>query len=77
MSYIRRMRTIILLIAYAAALLVAPHSAVASTAASACYGVGSPDARAYCLAMAHRDPGRCYNIQSGGLRAVCLAEVRR
>lgn len=71
------MRTIVLSLAYAAALLVAPHSAVAAAAASACYGVGNPDARAYCLAMAHRDPGRCYNIQGSGLRAACLAEVRR
>jgi hypothetical protein len=72
------MRIIVLTIAYASALLVAPHSAVAgSSAASACYNVQDTDARASCLAQVHREPSRCYNIQRADLRALCLSEVRR
>lgn len=44
--------------------------------ASSCYGLPSADARAYCLARAHGDPGRCYAVQDPALRATCLAEVR-
>ncbi len=78
MSYSRPMRRIILTIAYVSALLVAPHSAVAgSSAASACYNVQDADARAACLARAHRDSSRCYNVQRADLRALCLSEVRR
>lgn len=78
MSYILSMRSIILTLAYASAILVAPHSAIASgNAASACYNVQDADARSACLARAHRDPGRCYNVQRADLRALCLAEVRR
>ena len=72
------MRSIILTLAYVSALLVVPHSAIASgNAASACYNVQDADARAACLARVHRDPGRCYNIQRADLRVVCLSEVRR
>ena len=72
------MRSIILILAYVSALMVAPHSAIAGvSAASACYNVQDADARAACLARVHRDPGRCYNIQRADLRAVCLSEVRR
>lgn len=73
------MRTIILALAYLSALIIAPHVALADTAqqASACYNIGDADARAYCLARAHRDTGRCYNVQRPDLRAQCLAEVRR
>ena len=78
MSYIRSMRSIILILAYVSALMVAPHSAIAGgSAASACYNVQDADARAACLARVRRDPGRCYNIQRADLRAVCLSEVRR
>ena len=48
----------------------------AATDAGSCYTVADADARAYCLAKAHRDPGRCYAIQGSGLRSLCLAEVR-
>lgn len=72
------MRSIILILAYVTALLVAPHSAIASSsAASACYNVQDADARAACLARAHREPSRCYNVQRADLRALCLSEVRR
>ena len=78
MSYILSMRIIVLTIAYATALLVAPHSAIAgSSAASACYNVQDADARAYCLARVHRDPGRCYNVQRADLRSACQAEAHQ
>lgn len=48
-----------------------------STTASACYNISDADARAACLARAHRDPGRCYSVQRSELRAQCLAEVRQ
>lgn len=41
-----------------------------------CYTVANPDARAYCLAKARKDPGTCYTIQAPGLRSMCLAEVK-
>lgn len=44
--------------------------------AGSCYSISDPDARAYCLARAHRDPARCYSISDAGLRSQCLAEVR-
>lgn len=78
MSYILSMRIIVLTIAYVTALLVAPHSAVAGgSAAGACYNVQDADARASCLARAHREPSRCYNVQRADLRALCLSEARR
>ena len=58
-----------------AALLAASPANAAD--ASTCYTIASADQRAYCLAKAHRDPGRCYSVQDAGLRAQCLAEVRR
>lgn len=45
--------------------------------AVACYNVGDSDARSYCLARAHREPGQCYNIRRDDMRSMCLAEVRR
>ena len=78
MSYILSMRIIVLTVAYASALLVAPHSAIAGgSAASACYNVQDADARASCLARVHREPSRCYNVQRADLRALCLSGVRR
>jgi len=74
------MKTAILTIAYAAALLVTPGVAIAQQSdqqASGCYNIASADARAYCLARAHRDPGRCYSIQAADLRQFCLAWVRQ
>lgn len=80
-EYITAMKKTAALITYAAALLLSPHAAMAqkqpATDAVACYSISSPDARAYCLARVHRDPGRCYNVQYLELRAICLAEVRR
>jgi len=78
-DYTARMKHLVLAVAYTCALLVAPHSALADQAksASACYGIGNPDTRAYCMARAHRDTGRCYNIKAADLRSLCLAEVRR
>lgn len=55
---------------------VLPAAAQASDA-GACYAIANADARAFCLARAHRDPGRCYAIQAPDLRSACLAEVRR
>ncbi|KAB1078447.1 hypothetical protein F6X53_14890 [Methylobacterium soli] len=45
--------------------------------AGSCYGVSDADARAYCLARAHREPSGCYAIQDSGMRSSCLAEVRK
>lgn len=44
---------------------------------SACYNVADGDARTYCLARAHREPGQCYSIKRADLRSQCLAEVTR
>lgn len=75
------MRSIILSLAYVAALFVAPHNAIAgqdrAAQAGACYNIQDADARAMCLARAHRDPGRCYSVQRPDLRAMCLAEARQ
>lgn len=65
------MKTILFLLALLSA------SPAFSTDAGSCYAIGSPDARAYCLAKAHKDPGRCYAIQDSATRSQCLAEVRR
>lgn len=54
----------------------APAFADATAAAGACYAITDADARAACLAKAHRDPGRCYSVKDSGKRAVCIAEVR-
>ena len=45
--------------------------------AGTCYTIGDADARAFCLARAHRNVGMCYSIQESGLRARCRAEVTR
>ena len=45
--------------------------------AGACYSIPDHDARAWCLARAHKDPSRCYSVQDASKRAECLAEVRR
>ncbi len=45
--------------------------------ASSCYAIAEADARTYCLALAHNDPGRCYAIQDSAMRSRCLAEVRQ
>lgn len=61
---------------YIVALVLASNSARAADT-SACYNIPDADARTYCLARAHRQPGQCYNIQRADLRAQCFAEVRR
>lgn len=55
----------------------ANERAASSARASACYNISDADARAACLARAHRDPGRCYSVQRADARAQCLAEVRQ
>lgn len=70
-----RIASILFLIIFGALLLL-PLAAMAQDAGS-CYVIGDADARAYCLARAHREPGRCYAIQRPDLRALCLAEVRK
>lgn len=62
-----------------AAILLSTSAVHAASPArtSACYSVQDADARAMCLARAHREPGRCYSIQRADLRAQCLAEVRQ
>ena len=80
MSYIRAMRTMILALAYVFALLVTPQAALAETRQpqpSSCYNIQDADARAFCLARAHRNPSMCYSVQRPDLRSMCLAEVRR
>lgn len=60
----------------AIAALMSTTAAQASNT-SACYNVADSDARTYCLARAHREPGQCYSIRRPDLRAQCLAEVQR
>lgn len=57
-------------------MLLAVAGQVQAADSSACYSIGNADARAYCLAKAHRNSSGCYSIQSSDLRAQCLAEVR-
>lgn len=71
------MRNIFATITYAAAITLTPQFALAAAATGACYNIGDADARAYCLARAHREPGQCYSIQQASMRSQCLAEVRR
>jgi hypothetical protein len=59
-----------------AALLLASSLAAADDA-SACYNIADADARAYCLARAHRQPAQCYSIRNPAMRSMCLAEVRQ
>lgn len=59
------------------AALPAAHPGMArATDASTCYTIPDADARTFCLAKAHHDPGMCYAIQNTALRSECLAEVR-
>jgi len=70
--------TILLSVLGGTAVTSAPSARADGAAdASSCYVIGDPDARAYCLARARRDPGTCYAIQRPDLRTQCLAEVRR
>ena len=59
--------------------LFGPVIALAGQAAtaSACYNITDADARTYCLARAHRQPGQCYSIQNPAMRSMCLSEVRK
>ena len=45
--------------------------------AGACYTIHNADARAYCLAKAHRSPSYCSSIQNADLRAECRATVQQ
>ena len=57
-------------------LMLMPQFAMAADA-SACYNIADADARTYCLARAHRQPGQCYSIQNPAMRSMCLSEVRK
>jgi len=61
---------------YLAGLLLGLTSAASAADSSSCYNIADADARTYCLALAHNDPGRCYAIQDSALRSRCLAEIR-
>lgn len=67
----------IFLIALACAWVLLANHGASAAGASACYNVADSDARTYCLARAHREPGQCYSIQRSELRQQCLAEVTR
>jgi len=43
---------------YVVGLMLMPQFAMAADA-SACYNIADADARTYCLARAHRQPGQC------------------
>lgn len=64
------------IITHVAALMLMPQFVMAADA-SACYNIADADARTYCLARAHRQPGQCYSIQNAAMRSMCLAEVRK
>ena len=49
----------------------------AAADAGTCYVIHDADARAFCLARAHRNVGMCYSIQEPALRSQCRAEVTR
>lgn len=55
----------------------APALADAAAAASTCYTISDPDARAYCRAKATQEVATCYAIKRPDYRAMCLAEVRK
>lgn len=87
-DYNRRMNTrnlkiaIVLGYGFIVACIMIPVLLYAATPAhaantSACYSVGDADARAYCLAKAHREPSICYSIIRADMRAMCLAETRK
>ena len=60
-----------------AILLLGLTDTVNAADTSSCYAIAEADARTYCLALAHNDPGRCYAIQDSAMRSRCLAEVRQ
>lgn len=63
----------------ASGILASPFLALPARAndAGTCYTISDADARALCLARAHRNIGMCYSIQEPSLRAQCRAEVAR
>lgn len=65
------------LVVFAIGLALMAQCSARAADASACYNISDADARSYCLARAHREPGTCYTIQRADLRAQCLAEVRK
>lgn len=75
-SKTRRLLLSLLLVFALAVSLFGPIIAMAADS-GACYSIGDADARAYCLARAHREPSQCYSIQRHDMRSMCLAEVRR
>ncbi len=62
---------------YLAGLLLGLTATANAADTSSCYAIAEADARTYCLALAHNDPGRCYAIQDSAMRSRCLAEVRQ
>lgn len=62
---------------YLAGLLLGFTATANAADTSSCYAISEADARTYCLALAHNDPGRCYAIQDSAMRSRCLAEVRQ
>ena len=70
------MRKTFAIITHVAALMLMPQFAMAADA-SACYNITDADARTYCLARAHRQPGQCSSIQNPAMRSMCLSEVRK
>lgn len=58
-------------------LVVSPAFADSSAQAGQCYSIQNAEARAACLAKAHKDPSRCYAVQSPDKRAECMVEVRK
>jgi len=59
------------------AILLLGLTATANAADTSSYAIAEADARTYCLALAHNDPGRCYAIQDSAMRSRCMAEVRQ
>ncbi len=60
-----------------AILLLGLTAAANAADTSSCYAIAEADARTYCLALVHNDPGRCYAIQDPAMRSRCIAEVRQ
>lgn len=73
------MPPLIFALAYLCGIFSYPGFAVADVVPqpSACYNIQDADARAFCLARAHRNPSMCYSVQRADLRSMCLAEVRQ
>lgn len=63
-------------ITHVVALMLIPQFAIAADA-NACYNIAAADARTYCLARVHRQPGQCNSIQNSAMRSMFLAEVRK